>query len=178
MLEGIVRESIGKSNAKKLKRDGYLIANIYAKDVENIHAAFKSGEFIRTVRKKETLAFPVKVGDKELNVVIQEYQLHPVNGDIMHVDLRVAVPGVVTDYLVPVKTEGTPIGLKNKGVLIISKRRLKVRGAIENIPHNFTLDVSGLNRDDSILVRDIEVPEGCKMMDRGDVAVCGVIKAK
>jgi len=178
MLEGIIRESIGKSNAKKLKRDGYLIANIYANGVENIHAAFKSGEFIRTVRNKETFAFPVKVGDKELNVVVQEYQLHPVNGDILHVDLRVAVPGQVTNYLVPVKTVGTPKGLKNKGVLIVSKRRLKVRGAIEDVPHNFTLDVSDLDRDDSILVRDIEVPANCRLMDKPDVAICGVIKAK
>jgi large subunit ribosomal protein L25 len=178
MLEGIVRESIGKSNAKKLKRDGYLIANIYANGVENIHAAFKRGEFIRTVRNKETFAFPIKVGDQELNVVVQEYQLHPVTGDILHVDLRVAIPGQVTNYLVPVKTTGTPKGLKNKGVLIVSKRRLKVRGAIENVPHNFTLDVSDLDRDDSILVRDVEVPEGCRLMDRPDVAICGVIKAK
>ena len=178
MLEGIVRESIGKSNAKKLKRDGYLIANIYAKGVENIHAAFKQGEFIRTVRKKETLAFPVKVGDKELNVVIQEYQLHPVNGDITHVDLRIAVPGQVTDYLVPVRTVGIPKGLKNKGVLVITKRRVRVRGAIENIPNNFTLDVSDLDRDESILVRDLEVPEGARLMDRPHVSVCGVIKAR
>jgi len=178
MLEGIIRESIGKSNAKQLKRDGYLIANIYAKGVENIHAAFKRGEFIRTVRAKETLAFPVKVGDKELNVVIQEYQLHPVNGDITHVDLRIAVPGQVTDYLVPVRTVGVPKGLKNKGVLVITKRRLKVRGAIENVPHNYTLDVSDLDRDESILVRDIDVPEGCRMMDRPHVSVCGVIKAR
>ena len=178
MLEGIIRESIGKSNAKKLKRDGYLIANIYAKGVENIHAAFKRGEFIRTVRNKETLAFPVTVGGKELTVVIQEYQLHPVNGDITHVDLRIALPGEVTDYLVPVRTVGTPKGLKNKGVLVITKRRLKVRGAIENIPHNFTLDVSDLDRDESILVRDIDVPEGCRLMDRPHVSVCGVIKAR
>jgi len=178
MLQGMIRESIGKSNAKKLKRDGYLIANIYAKGVENIHAAFKQGEFIRTVRHKESLAFPVKVGDKELNVVVQEYQLHPVTGMIEHVDLRVALPGEVTDYLVPVKTVGTPKGLKNKGVLVITKRRLRVRGAIENIPANFTLDVSDLDRDESILVRDIEVPEGCRMMDRPHVSVCGVIKAR
>jgi large subunit ribosomal protein L25 len=178
MLEGIVRESIGKSDAKKLRRDGYLIANLYAKGVENIHAAFKQGEFIRTVRRKESLAFAVKVGDKELNVVVQEYQLHPVTGDIVHVDLRVAVPGQVTDYLVPVKTVGVPKGLKNKGVLVITKRRLRVRGAIEDIPANFTLDVSELDRDDSILVRDIEAPAGCRLMDRGDVSVCGVIKAR
>jgi len=178
MLEGIVRESIGKRDAKQLKRDGYLIANIYANGVENINAAFKRGEFVRTIRNKETLAFPVKVGDKEINVFIQEYQLHPVNGDVMHVDLRIAVPGQVTNFLVPVITHGTPVGLKNKGVLVLSKKRLKVRGTIESMPVNFDLDVEPLDRDESILVRDIEVPADCKMMDRVDVAVCGVIKSK
>jgi len=102
MLEGIVRESIGKSNAKALKRDGYLIANIYANGMENINAAFKRGEFVRTIRNKETFTFPVKVGDKELSVFIQEYQIHPVNGDVLHVDLRIAVEGQVTNCLVPV----------------------------------------------------------------------------
>ena len=178
MLEGIVRESIGKTTAKKLRRDGYLTANLYANGVENIQAAFKRGEFMRAVRNKDSLAFPVKVGDKELNVVIQEYQLHPVHGEVVHVDLRITVPGQVTDFLVPVVTHGTPVGLKNKGVLVISKKRVKVRGAIENMPAKFDLNVEPLNRDDSILVRDIEVPTDCKMMDRPDVAVCGVIKSK
>ncbi len=178
MLEGIIRESIGKHNAKQLKRDGYLIANIYANGVENIHAAFKRGEYIRAVRNKETFAFPIKVGEHELSVVAQEYQLHPINGDILHVDLRVAVPGQVTNYLIPVKTTGVAKGLKNKGVLTISKKRLRVRGAIENVPHNFTIDVTDLDTNDSVLVRDIEVPANCKIMDRTDVAICGVIKAK
>ncbi len=178
MLEGIVRESIGKVNAKKLKRDGYLIANIYANGVENINAAFKRGEFVRTVRNKEALTFPVKVGDKEISVFIQEYQLHPVNGDVLHVDLRVAVPGQVTNFLIPVITNGTPLGIKNKGVLVISKKRLKVRGAVESMPANFNINVEPLDRDDSILVRDIEAPANCILMDRPDVAICGVIKAK
>jgi len=178
MLEGIVRESIGKTTAKKLRRDGYLTANLYAKGVENIQAAFKRGDFARAVRNKESLAFPVKVGDKELNVVIQEYQLHPVNGDIVHVDLRVAVPGQKTNFLVPVRTTGIPKGLKNKGVLVQSKKRLKVRGTIEDMPSNFTLDVTALDRDDSILIRDIEAPANCRLMDRANVAICGVIKAK
>ena len=178
MLEGIVRESIGKRTAKELRRDGYLTANLYANGVENIQAAFKRGEFSRAVRNKENLAFPVKLGDNELNVVIQEYQLHPVHGEVLHVDLRVTVPGQVTNCLVPVTTHGTPVGLKNKGVLIMSKKRLKVRGAIEDMPAKFDLNVELLNRDDSILVRDIEVPANCRLMDRADAAICGVIKAK
>lgn len=74
MLEGIVRESIGRKAAKALKRDGYLIANIYGKGLENINAAFKINEFIKEVRKKTTLAFDVKVGGKVLNVVVVDYQ--------------------------------------------------------------------------------------------------------
>jgi len=178
MLEGIVRESIGKTTAKQLRRDGYLTANLYANGVENVQAAFKRGEFVRTVRNKENLAFSVKVGDTEYNVVIQEYQLHPVHGEVVHVDLRVTVPGQATNFLVPVITHGIPVGLKNKGVLVLSKKRLKVKGAIEDMPAKFDLDVEGLDRDESILVRDIEVPANCRLMDRPDVAICGVIKSK
>jgi len=178
MLEGITRESIGTSSAKKLRRDGYLTANIYANGVENVQAAFKRGDFVKAVRAKDGLTLALKAGDTELNVVIQEYQLHPVNGDVVHVDLRVAVPGQVTNYLIPVKTTGIAKGLKNKGVLQIQKKRMKVRGAIENMPANFTLDVTELDRDDSILVRDMEAPANCRLMDRADVAVVGVIKSK
>ncbi len=178
MLEGMIRESIGSGSAKRLRRDGYLTANIYANGVENVQAAFKRGDFIKAVRRKEGLTFPVKVADKEFNVVIQEYQLHPVNGDVLHVDLRVALPGQVTNYLVPVETTGTPKGLKNKGVLMLQKKRLKVRGAIENVPSKFVLDVTDLDRDDAILIRDMEAPAECRLMDRADVAVVGVIKAK
>ncbi len=178
MLEGIVRDSIGKSNAKKLRRDGYLIANIYANGVENVHCAFKHGEFVRTVRNKDSLAFPVQIDGKEYNVVVQEYQLHPITGLILHVDLRVALADTVSDYLVPVETTGTAKGLKNKGVLIITKRRLKVRGRIEDIPAKFTLDVTDLERDDSILIRDLEAPANTKLMDRSHVSICGVIKAR
>ncbi|HIP41400.1 MAG TPA: 50S ribosomal protein L25/general stress protein Ctc [Campylobacterales bacterium] len=178
MLEGITRESIGSASAKKLRRDGYLTANIYANGVENIQVAFKRGDFVKAVRAKDGLTLALTVNDTELKVVIQEYQLHPVNGDVKHVDLRVAVPGQVTNYLIPVKTEGIPKGLKNKGVLMIFKKRLKVRGAIEDMPNNFTFNVEPLDREESILIRDIDAPANCRLMDRTDVAICGVMKAK
>lgn len=178
MLEGIIRKSIGKSNAKQLKRDGYLIANIYANGVENINAAFKRGDFVKAVRAKDNFTMDIKVDDKEIKVFIQEYQLHPINGDVLHVDLRVAVPGQTTNFLVPVTTTGTPKGLKNKGVLVINKKRIRVRGEIENIPQKFTIDVSDLDRDEATLIRDIDAPANCIIMERDDVAICGVIKAK
>ncbi|KAA6231136.1 50S ribosomal protein L25/general stress protein Ctc [Campylobacter sp. LR264d] len=178
MLEGIVRESIGRKASKALKRDGYLIANIYGKGLENINAAFKVNDFIKEVRKKTTLAFDVKIGDKVLNVVVVDYQKNPVTSDLKHVDLKVAQKGVVSKYMIPVKVVGTAIGLKNKGVLIQSKRRLKVKCTAEDLPNFFELDVSKLDVGDALLVRDVVAPKGVSIIDAQRVAVVGVEKAR
>lgn len=178
MLEGIVRESIGKSATKAYRRDGYLIANIYGKGLENVHAAFKMNDFIRTVRNKETVAFPVNVAGKEMNVVVQGYESHPVSGNLLHVDLMVAQAGVVTHYTIPVKPVGTPVGLKNKGMLFVAKKRLRVKGAIENIPNAIEINVAPLDLGDSVLVRDLPVMENVKFTDADRVSVLSVIKAK
>ena len=78
MLEGIVRESISSKATKALRKDGYLIANIYAKGLANINAAFKVNDFLRTVKNKDSLKFQVKVAGKTYEVVVVEYQKHTV----------------------------------------------------------------------------------------------------
>lgn len=178
MLEGIIRESIGKKASKALKRDGYLIANIYGKGLENINAAFKVNDFIKEVRKKTSLIFDVKVDSQVLNVVIVDYQKDPVTSDLKHVDLKVVTKGVLSKFMVPVKIKGTAVGLKNKGVLIQSKRRLKVKCIPENLPNFFELDVSKLDVGDALLVKDITVPNGVSIIDASRIAVVGVEKAR
>lgn len=178
MLEGTIRESTGKRSTKALRRDGNLIANIYGKGVDNINATFKMNEFIRTVRNKETLAFPVNVSGNELNVVVQSYESHPLTGNLLHVDLMIAQPGVVTHYHVPVKPEGSPIGLKNRGMLHMAKNRLRVKAAIENVPDSIKVDVSPLDVGDSVLIRDLDALENATFTDSDRVSVLSIIKAK
>lgn len=178
MLEGIVRESISSKATKALRKDGYLIANIYAKGFENINAAFKVNDFLRAVKSKDSLKFPIKVGGKSYEVVVVEYQKHPVTNALKHVDLKVVLPDVVSKYYIPVVAKGTPIGLKNKGLLLISKRRLAVKCKGKDLPNSFEIDVNPLDVDDTVLVRDIPVPAGVSMIEPASVAVLGVVKAK
>jgi large subunit ribosomal protein L25 len=178
MLEGIIRESIGKKGTKALRRDGYLIANIYGKGFENINAAFKMNEYIRTVRNKETLAFPVSVNGQELNVVVQSYEAQAVTGNLLHVDLMVAQPGVVTTYNVPVVPVGEALGLKNKGLVHKAKPRLTVKAAIENVPNSIEIDVSPMDVGASRLVRDLPEIPNVTILDSDRVALISIIKAK
>ncbi|MGA1932676.1 50S ribosomal protein L25/general stress protein Ctc [Arcobacter sp. YIC-464] len=178
MLEGIVRDSMTKQATKTLRREGFLIANIYGKGLENISAAFKTNDFIRFMKNKDSLAFDVKVGDKELKVVVQEYQRCPITSDLLHVDLMVAQPGVRAAYKVPVVATGIAKGLKNKGLLMIHTKRVPVKCTIEDLPQNFTLEVTDLDVGNNILIRDLEFPENVTCYLDPRVPVVGVIKAK
>ena len=178
MLEGIIRESTGKKAVKALRRDGYLIANVYGKGIENINAAFKTNEYIRTVRNKETLAFPVKVDGKELNVVVQSYESQAVTGNLLHVDLMVTQPGVATTFNVPVVAVGEALGLKNKGLVHAAKPRLTVKCTPENLPNTIEIDVTEMDTGASKLVRDLPEIPNVTILDSDRVALISIIKAK
>ena len=178
MLEGILRDSIAKQSTKQLRRDGYLVANIYGKGVENINAAFKVNDFIRFMKNKTTIAFDVKVAKKTYKVVVKEYQKHPVTSDLLHVDLQVAVPKVVANYTVPVTTEGIAIGIKNKGLLAFHRKRVPVKCTIENLPEAFHFNVTDLDTGDNFLVRDLKLAKGVNCFLDPRVPIVGIIKIK
>jgi large subunit ribosomal protein L25 len=135
-------------------------------------------DFIRTVRNKETIAFPVNVGGKEMNLVVQGYESHPVSGNLLHVDLMIAQPGLVTHYHIPVKPVGIPVGLKNKGMLFVAKKRLRVKAAIESLPNAIEINVAPLDLGDSVLVRDVARIDNVTFTDADRVSVLSIIKAK
>lgn len=178
MLEGIIRESIDKRSTKSLRKDGYLIANIYAKGIKNINAAFKVNEFIKAVKSKSDLKFPVKVDGKTYNVVVVDYQKHPVTSALKHVDLKIVLDDEISKYMIPVKLSGSPIGLKNKGILLQSKKRLAIKCKGKDLPNSFDIDVSNLDLEDAILIRDMKFPENIRVLDADRIAVVGVVKAK
>lgn len=178
MLEGIIRESISKSATRALRNDGYLIANIYGKGATNIHCAFKENDFIKAVKSKKSLTFEVKVGGKSYNVVVQEYQNDPVTSKIVHIDLLLAQKGVVAKYKIPVVLEGSAVGVKNKGVLLFSKKRVSVKCKAEDLVENIKIDISNLDVGDAVLVRDLPELPNVAIIEKPDVAIVGVIKAK
>jgi large subunit ribosomal protein L25 len=178
MLEGIIRESTGKKATKALRHDGYLIANIYGKGLENISAGFKKMEFIKAMKAKETFAFDAKVGGKTLSLVIQDYQKDPVTYDLLHVDLIIAQPKVETFYQVPIRTKGLAVGIKNKGVLMQYRKRIRVRASIENLPAFIELDVTNLDVGDNILTKDLNLGDKVSIRIGDTVPIIGVIRAK
>jgi large subunit ribosomal protein L25 len=113
-----------------------------------------------------------------MNVVVQAYESHALTGALLHVDLMVAQPGVVTHYHIPVVTEGEALGVKNKGLVHLAKTRLRVKAAIENVPNSINIDVTPMDIGDSKLVRELDKIENVTFTDSDRVSVLSIIKAK
>ncbi|MBU1643499.1 50S ribosomal protein L25, partial [bacterium] len=102
----------------------------------------------------------------------------PVTGNLLHVDLMVAQPGVVAKYNVPIVPVGSPVGLKNKAMLYIAKKRVPVKAAIENVPNTLEVNVAPLDLGDSVLIRDLTAIADVTFTDSDRVSVLSMIKAK
>ena len=83
--------------------------------------------------------------------------------------------GVEAKYSVKVRIVGIAKGLKNKGVWMVSKKRIKVKEAPEKLPKDYEINVTDLDVGDDELVLDLAQTEGVKIVERDDVAIEGGI---
>jgi large subunit ribosomal protein L25 len=104
----------------------------------------------------------------ELNVdgVIQKAMMKqldrdPIRGDFLHIDfVRVDNDHPVT-VVVPVTTEGVPVGVKTQGgVFSVAKKFVKIRAKVQDIPDAFHLDVSAMESGKTFYVKDLQFDKG------------------
>lgn len=111
----------------------------------------------------ENAILKIKSGIKEINnvpVLMKEVALNPVTRKPTHVDFLAFDAAEKIHVDLEIFTEGTPKGAAEGGVLQVPHRHIQVECLPTNIPEHFTIDVSGMDIDDTIHVSDINLPEG------------------
>jgi len=69
---------------------------------------------------------------------------------------------------------GTPIGVKEGGILDFQVRDLHVQCLPNAIPDKIDIDVSGLGMHQYIRISELQLPEGIKVLDDPERVVVGV----
>ena len=165
-LTAEARERVGKGSARELRRNGMVPAVIYgdkkpplsiALPYKEVFMKIHGGGFMTTIAT-------INVGKDKIQVLPKDYQLDPVRDFPMHVDfLRVGRDTVVT-VNVPVhfaNEEKSP-GIKRGGVLNIVRHEVEFTCPATAIPDYITVDLTGLDINDSVHISSISLPEGVK----------------
>ena len=171
-IKGTKRSDFGKKESKKLRSEGMVPCVIYGNG-ETVHFAVKEKDFKPLIftPKSYLVEFDID-GQKEVGVM-REIQYHPVKDNILHVDFYHVIPGKPIAIDIPVKLSGNSEGVRQGGKLILSKRKIRVSAAMENLPDELIVDITNLGLGKSIFVGDLSY-ENITILTPATTAVCAV----
>lgn len=162
----------GKVESKKLIKQGYVLINLYGKDVNNLALKVKRDE-IEKINPRLGQILNVKLNSNEYKAVIKEIQRDIIKRNITHIDMLILVPDRYVEVTVPVEFVGESIGVKKGGVLQILLNKLTIKTLPTYLPEKIEIDLSHLDIGDSIHIGDLKM-EGIKFVERDDVAIVTV----
>jgi large subunit ribosomal protein L25 len=147
-VEGQVREERGKGPARRSRRIGMVPATLYGDHKNPIALAVNAKQVARILRSEtgHNTIFSVKVaGGQEEKAMVKDWQVDPVSGSLLHVDLLRIAMNVRMRVKVPVHTFGEPQGVKMQGgIFEMVTREVELECLPGDIPEEFKMDVSEL----------------------------------
>ena len=147
-VEAEARASRGKNEARRTRRAGKIPGVVYGAYKDPVPVAVSPRHISRILHSKtgHNTIFNLNVQGGELTpVMIVDGQYEPIKGNLLHVDLKRIDLTKRIRVSVPVLTEGEPKGVKQQGGLLeIITREIEIECLPNEIPENFTMDVSEL----------------------------------
>lgn len=174
VIKGKQRDTLGSAAAKRLRREGQIPAVIYGKD-KPIHISLDAKEFNAAVPSlSESNIITIKIGRKSHSVLVKDYQEVLLSTDIAHVDFFELTKGEAVHTQVPFFLEGTAPGVKEGGILEQVLHEVDVEAMPEDLPGHITVNIDGLELNESIHIGDIEPPKGVKFLIDEDRTIATV----
>ena len=152
----------------KLRKEGCVPGVVYGPKSKNVSIEINEKEFKKVFREAgESTLIDLKIDDKEIGkVIINDYQVHPVNDNITHFDLyQVRMDKKITTRA-SIKFIGESPAVKNEdGILVKNHDILEIKCLPKDLIHDIEIDLSALEHiDDIIRVKDLKISDKIEIM--------------
>lgn len=157
------REASNKGAARELRRNGRIPAILYGEGEPKAVSVDAREWALGFQNASSNMIVKLKLGKDEHNVLIKDTQDDILSGTVRHIDFYAIHAGKKLTTMIPVRLEGIPHGVKEGGILEHKIEELEVVCLPEDMPENFTIDISHLGVGDSMHVGEIAIPEGVEV---------------
>jgi len=176
-LKAIQRRLGRKSELKRMRKAGWLPAEVYGKGVENLHVYISKKDFEKLPHGEAFLINLEVEGEQEPRVcIVKEVQTDWSGTNPIHVDLQDLTHTAEIEAEIPVHIVGTPKGLEKGGTLEVAMPTITIKAPPAKLPEHIEVDVSNLDLGDVLYVKDLPVPEGTQIMDNPDEVVVVILE--
>ena len=176
-IKGSKRESVGKKATRALRNADKVPCVIYGEG-EPVHFSANELIFKPLVYTPNVYIATIELENGEKHeAIMQDIQFHPVTDRILHIDFYRLNENKPVSIFIPVKLEGTSIGVKNGGVLRFPNRKLSITALPKDLPDFLTINIENLKIGDKFFVREFEM-ENITFNHPEDMVVCQVRMAR
>jgi large subunit ribosomal protein L25 len=176
------RTTRGKNEARRLRVRGLAPAVVYGAEKDSLAVAVSPKEVNRILHSgtgKNTI-FNLSVRDGETTpVMIIDWQNDPVKSNLLHVDLkRIDLTKRIT-VKIPVHTTGEPKGVKLQGGLLeLITRDVEIDCLPDEIPDQFTLDITELMIGQGVRASDVHMRGSMKLVSSPELVLAHVVSLR
>ena len=148
IVEATIRETRGKNEARRTRVTGNVPAVVYGGKEGPVPVAVNAKQVAGILRSEagHNTIFTLKVAGKgENKALLKDWQVDPVKGSLLHVDILRVAMDVKMRVKVPVHTFGEPQGVKLQGGIFETvTREVEIECLPADIPDEFRMDVTEL----------------------------------
>ena len=177
-LKASERKDFTKSETRRIRNEGTIPGVFYSKNNKPIHISVADKAINPLVFTAKTHLISLELeGHDEYECIIKDVQFHPVTDRVIHFDLLGLTKGEKIKLEIPVQLVGSPIGVKEGGVIQHVMHKIEVECLPRNIPEHITIDISGLKLNDSVHISDLKYDD-IEFTDPPDSLIVQVTHAK
>ncbi|HLQ97613.1 MAG TPA: 50S ribosomal protein L25/general stress protein Ctc [Candidatus Dormibacteraeota bacterium] len=176
-LKASKRENLQGSVTNQLREDGFIPAILYGREKEASTISVNRLELVKTLRdegRNAIITLDIENGET-VDVMLHEYQMHPIKDVILHADFYVVDLSEAMDVEVPLRLEGEAQGSKDGGILQQPLYVLQVRAKPNEIPEEITVDVSELEIGDNLTIADLPKADQYEFLDEPETGIAIVL---
>jgi len=176
------RATRGKNEARRLRVAGSAPAVLYGSGGESVAVAVNPKDIKKILHSKtgHNTIFDLAVKNGETApVMIIDWQNDPIKETLLHVDLKRIDLNKRIQVKVPVHTHGDPKGVKIQGGLHeLITREIEIECLPNDIPEEYTVDVSELSIGESIRANEIKLGQSVKLVSNPEAVISHVVAMK
>jgi large subunit ribosomal protein L25 len=178
VLKANVRTNISKPARSALRKVGKIPGVYYSKHGSPIPIGVVEKEINPLVYTTETHLISLQLdNNEELDCVIKDIQFDPITDRVIHFDLLGLTSGETFQLEVPVQFHGSPVGVKEGGVLQMLLHKLEVECLPKDIPQRIDINIQGLKLGAAIHVKDLNL-ENLTILNPEDAVIVTVTHPK
>lgn len=172
------RDRVGKSASRELRKNALVPATIYGLNEPPVSIAI-SPKIVARVLASDTgmnsmLHLQREGTDIKRHVIIKDVQRDPVTGRLVHLDFMRVDPTHKVRVHVPIVLKGTPLGVKEGGLLDFVHRTIEVECLPGFIPGHIDIDVEHLHVGDTIRLDQVKLDPHLTVLGDAHNVLCSV----